>query len=67
MNGHVGDRLVVERTQGAATRRVGIIVAVTHPDGSPPYRVRWLDTGHESFVFPESDAHIEPPSPEVPS
>ena len=66
MNGHVGDRLVVERTHGAA-RRVGIIVAVTHTDGSPPYRVRWLDTGHESLVFPEADAHIEPAAPEVPS
>ena len=66
MNGHVGDRLVVERTHGA-TRRVGIIVDVTHTDGTPPYRVRWLDTGKESFVFPESDAHIEPAAPEVPS
>jgi len=61
MNGHVGDRLVVERTQGGS-RRVGIIVALAHADGSPPYRVRWLDTGHESLVFPESDSHIEPPA-----
>jgi uncharacterized protein DUF1918 len=66
MNGRVGDRLVVERTQGA-TRRVGIIVATTHSDGSPPYKVRWLDTGRESLIFPEADAHIEHASPDVPS
>lgn len=62
MNGHVGDRLVVERTHGGSLR-VGIITALTHPDGSPPYRVRWLDTERESLVFPPPDAHVEPTAP----
>ncbi len=35
------------------------ILDVTHPDGSPPYRVRWSDTGREALVFPGPDAHIE--------
>ena len=27
-------------------------------DGSPPYRVRWSDNGHESLFFPGPDAYI---------
>jgi len=62
MNGHIGDRLVIKGTHGEP-RRVGIITALPHPDGSPPYQVRWLDTGRESLVFPLADASIEPPTP----
>nr|SBO96077.1 hypothetical protein BN4615_P5593 [Nonomuraea gerenzanensis] len=31
---------------------------VEHADGSPPYLVRWLDTGRESLVFPGRDARV---------
>lgn len=48
---HVGDR-----------RRIGVVVELRHPDGSPPYMVRWLDDGHEALVFPGPDARIEPPT-----
>ena len=27
-------------------------------DGSPPYVVRWLVTGHEATVYPGSDAVV---------
>jgi hypothetical protein len=47
---HVGDR-----------KRVGIISKLSHSDGTPPYTVKWLDTGRESLVFPGSEAHIEEP------
>jgi uncharacterized protein DUF1918 len=48
-----GDRLVVDE------RRIGVITGVRHPDGTPPYEVRWLDSGHEALVFPGPGAHIE--------
>jgi hypothetical protein len=38
--------------------RRGKITAVKHEDGRPPFLVRWLDTGHETLVFPGPDAHI---------
>lgn len=59
MEAKVGDRLVEEGTHVGDHRRVGVITALRHEDGSPPYVVRWLDTGHEAVVYPGSDAHIE--------
>jgi hypothetical protein len=40
-------------------RRVGVIVGLHHQDGTPPYDVRWLDTGRETLVFPGSEGHVE--------
>jgi uncharacterized protein DUF1918 len=60
MKAIVGDRLVLEGTHVGDRRRVGVITAVRHEDGSPPYDVRWLDDGHEALVFPGPDSRIEP-------
>jgi hypothetical protein len=57
MRAREGDWLVVEGTHVGDGRREGLIVEVSHPDGSPPYRVRWLD-GHEALVFPGPDSRI---------
>lgn len=62
MRAKLGDRLILEGVHVGDRRRVGIILAVPHSDGSPPYSVRWLDTGHEALVFPGPDAKIEPPT-----
>lgn len=35
------------------------ILEVRHADGSPPYLVRWSDTGHQSLVFPGPDATVQ--------
>ena len=59
MKAKVGDRLVTEGAHVDAPRRVGHIVELTHPDGSPPYMVRWQD-GHETLYYPSSDSHVEP-------
>jgi hypothetical protein len=48
MRADVGDRLVV----GVDPERVGLIIAVPHADGTPPYVVRWLATGHIAMVSP---------------
>jgi hypothetical protein len=53
MRAHIGDWIAIP-VEGHLRR--GRVVAVPHPDGSPPYRVRWLDDDHESVVVPPPDA-----------
>jgi hypothetical protein len=60
MIAHIGDRLVLESTSLGDTRRVGIITALAHADGGPPYQVRWLDDGRTTLIFPGAEARIEP-------
>ena len=54
-----GDRIVVRSQTLDGMVRDGEVLAVEHQDGSPPYRVRWSDTGHESLFFPGPDAYID--------
>ncbi|MCW0213930.1 MAG: DUF1918 domain-containing protein [Pseudonocardia sp.] len=61
MRAHVGDWLVVPPGPERGHERRGQIVALLHPDGTPPYRVRWLDDDHVSVVFPPPDAHLGRP------
>lgn len=58
MKASVGDRIVtVSGVVGAAVRE-GIVVRVRNADGSPPYLVRWSDTGDETLVFPGPDTVV---------
>lgn len=59
MIAHVGDRIILEGTHLGDARRIGVIIAVSRPDGSPPYQVRWLDDGHTTLIFPGAEAHVE--------
>jgi hypothetical protein len=63
MRAKIGDRLVLEGTHVGDRRRRGVIVDVRNEDGSPPYRVKWLDDEHEALVFPGADARVEPGEP----
>ena len=54
----VGDRLIVRSNKVDSPIRDGEILEVRHPDGSPPYVVRWSDTGHEALVYPGPDAEV---------
>lgn len=56
----VGDRPVIENRTPGAHRRRGIVTAVEHEDGTPPFRVRRVEDDHESLVLPGPDARIEP-------
>ncbi|CAA9252014.1 MAG: hypothetical protein AVDCRST_MAG52-2109, partial [uncultured Blastococcus sp.] len=51
--------------------RRGEVVGLVHEDGSPPFRVRWVEDGHETLVVPGPEAHIEshpvPPAPGSPA
>jgi hypothetical protein len=53
-----GDRLVVRPHHVGEPGRDAEILEVG-PDGGPPFRVRWEDTGDESLVFPGSDVSVE--------
>jgi Domain of unknown function (DUF1918) len=54
MQAKMGDWLVIK---GLATVQ-GLITEVRSSDGSPPYVVRWLDTGRVAMVFPGPDAVV---------
>jgi hypothetical protein len=48
MYAQVGDRLVV----AGDPDRSAVIIGVPHPDGTPPYVVKWQATGHIAMVSP---------------
>ncbi|MFH8387194.1 DUF1918 domain-containing protein [Kitasatospora sp. NPDC018058] len=58
MKAAVGDRIIVQATRPGAARRDGEIVGLHHPDGSPPYDVRWSDNERVTEYFPGPDALI---------
>lgn len=58
MRAKPGDWLVVERADTDHQQRTGQITEVRSTDGSPPYLVHWVDTGHTALVFPGPDARV---------
>ena len=58
MKANVGDYLVVKGTTTERHDQHAEIIGVRSQDGSPPYVVRWLVTGHEATVYPGSDAVV---------
>ncbi|MEY9211100.1 DUF1918 domain-containing protein [Thermobifida halotolerans] len=60
MRAQVGDRLVVEGPRDDLPAREGVVIAIRGRDGAPPYRVRWLDDGRETLLYPGPDAHVKP-------
>lgn len=38
--------------------RDGEVVGLHHDDGTPPYDIRWSDTGRVTLYFPGPDAHV---------
>lgn len=61
MRAKVGDWLVTEGATIDQPDQRGLIEEVRSTDGSPPYVVRWLTTGHVGTVFPGPDALIMTP------
>ena len=58
MKANVGDWLVIKGTTIDRPDQRGLITEVHSPDGSPPYVVHWLETGHVATVIPGPDAVI---------
>lgn len=65
MKGRVGDWLVIKGVTIDKPDKRGLITEVHSADGSPPFVVRWLDTGHFATVFPGPDALIVTPEEQV--
>jgi hypothetical protein len=61
-----GDRIVIRSRNTGGPVRDAEVLEVRHEDGSPPYLVRWSDTGHEGLFFPGPDAYIDHEGPAVP-
>lgn len=59
MHAKVGDWIVVESVHLGGPRRIGEVVEVRHPDGTPPYVVRWTDDDRETLFFPGPETHVE--------
>ena len=59
MKAVVGDRLVVTSRHVDEARRIGEILEVHGPDGTPPFVVRWEGHADTAEVIPGPDAHDE--------
>ncbi len=61
MKAKVGDWLVVKGHTAEQHDQRAVITEVRSADGSPPYVVRWVTSGHVATVFPGPDAVVIPP------
>jgi hypothetical protein len=59
MKAAVGDRIVTASGVVGGAVRDGVVTECPHGDGSPPYRVRWSDTGEETLFFPGADTIVD--------
>ncbi|MFC3994102.1 DUF1918 domain-containing protein [Actinoplanes siamensis] len=60
MKAHIGDRIVVAGVHVGIENRVGVITGIDHPDGSPPYTVKWINDDHTTLFYPGPESWIEP-------
>lgn len=58
MKAKVGDYLVVKSSAAERHEQHGEITEVHSEDGSPPYVVHWLATGHVATMYPGPDAIV---------
>ncbi|WP_189704886.1 DUF1918 domain-containing protein [Streptomyces anandii] len=65
MHARVGDEIVVRGTTSGVVTRDGEVVGLHHPDGSPPYDVRWADSGRVTLYFPGPDAYVRHLGPDT--
>ncbi|GIF13933.1 DUF1918 domain-containing protein [Actinoplanes teichomyceticus] len=60
MKAHIGDRIIVAGVHVGIEKRVGVITGIEHPDGTPPYTVRWINDDHTSLFYPGPESRVEP-------
>jgi Domain of unknown function (DUF1918) len=63
MKAQVGDQLVPD----GDTDRTGLVIGLPNADGSPPYVIKWLSSGHIALVSPGPYARILPADPADPA
>ena len=59
MKAMVGDRIIIKGHHTGEPDRDCEVLEARGPGGSPPFMVRWGDTGHEALFFPGSDAMVQ--------
>ena len=59
MRASVGDRLVIKGHVVGEPGRDAEILEVRGAGGTPPFVVRWSDSGHETLFFPGPDAEVQ--------
>jgi hypothetical protein len=66
MHAAAGDRIIVRSVHVGEPDRDAEVLEARGPDGSPPYLVRWSDTGHEALLYPgpETVIHHDPLLPD---
>jgi hypothetical protein len=58
MHAHVGDTLAVPGRCVGEAGRIGQVLEVRGPDGTPPFKVRWED-GHEAVCWPGPETRVQ--------
>ncbi|GAY07318.1 DUF1918 domain-containing protein [Pseudonocardia sp. N23] len=59
VHAQIGDWLIVPPAPHEHHARRGQVVALLHQDGTPPYRVQWIDDDSVTVMFPPPDTHVE--------
>jgi hypothetical protein len=59
MQARPGERIVIKGHRVGEPDRDCEVLEVRGPDDGPPYLVRWGDSGHETLLFPGSDATVQ--------
>ncbi|MFF8609274.1 DUF1918 domain-containing protein [Streptomyces sp. NPDC015346] len=60
MHASVGDKLLVHGRTVGQHDRTAEVTEVLGKDGTPPYRVRFDDDGHEALMSPGPDTVVRP-------
>jgi hypothetical protein len=58
MHAVAGDKIAIPGTHVGDPGRVGEVLEVKGPDGTPPFVVRW-DDGHEAMCWPGPETRVE--------
>jgi hypothetical protein len=58
MHAVVGDRIAIPGTHVGEAGKLGEVLDVRGPDGTPPYLVRWSD-GHEAVCYPGPETRVQ--------
>lgn len=59
MQAAIGDRIIIRSHHVGEPDRDCEVLEVRGVGGAPPYLVRWEDSGHETLLFPGSDAVVQ--------
>jgi threonine dehydrogenase-like Zn-dependent dehydrogenase len=57
----IGDRIVIDPQRRGRYERECKVVEVQGRNGTPPYIVRWAESGKLALYFPGRNAHVKQP------